>query len=405
MRGHRLKLRRCFYAAILLLPLFPAAAAAQEAASDAPDRARPEIPSIERSPHNNRPLVITPEPSVGSSATPVGETSGRAPGESLEGGPWLEPEASYGSEEVTIPTTEGHVLAGTLTLPSRPRVAELNDLPPDGSTMPEGVPAMVLVTGSGRDNRDAAPRWMPGYQPFWQIADQLTRRGIAVLRLDDRGVGSSSGEFEKATMTDFAGDVRNALAYLRARPDIDGQRLGVLGHSEGGVVATMVAAEDPALKAVVLLGSPGTNLRSIVAYQLRYWLEQDPALPFASRERMLVQQLSRWDVVADANPRLKFSRTYDPIPAVERISAPVLILHGRSDRQVPPKHAEKLAKALAEGGNHDVTVDIIPNVDHLFLQDKSGNPAGYRKLTSRRIPGPVLEEIGEWLAGRLSLKN
>ncbi len=264
------------------------------------------------------------------------------------------------------------------------------------------IPAIVLISGSGPDNRDASPRWMPGYQPFWQIADALTRRGIAVLRLDDRGVGFSTGEFGKATMVDFADDVRAALAYLRGRPDIDGTRLGILGHSEGGVVATMVAAEDPALKALVLLASPGTDLRSIVAYQLRYWLERDPAIPFANRERLLVQQLARWDVFADANPRLKFSRTYNPIAAVKRISAPVLILHGAADRQVPPKHAEKLAKALREGGNADVTLRILPQVDHLFLQDRSGNPGGYSQLTSRRIPRSVLDELGDWALERLS---
>jgi dipeptidyl aminopeptidase/acylaminoacyl peptidase len=264
---------------------------------------------------------------------------------------------------------------------------------------------MVLISGSGPDNRDAAPRWMPGYQPFWQIADALTRHGIAVLRIDDRGVGLSTGEFEKATIVDFADDVRNALAYLRSRPDIDGSRLAILGHSEGGVVATMVAAEDPSLKGLVLLASPGTNLRSVVADQLRYWLERDPAVPFANRERLLVQQLARWDVYADASPRLKFSRTYNPSDAAKRISAPVLILQGAADRQVPRKHAEKLAKALRESGNPDVTLRILPYVDHLFLQDRSGNPGGYSQLTSRRIPGSVLDELGGWVASHLGAPN
>jgi dipeptidyl aminopeptidase/acylaminoacyl peptidase len=260
---------------------------------------------------------------------------------------------------------------------------------------------MILISGSGRDNRDAAPEWMPGYQPFWQIADALTRRGIAVLRIDDRGVGLSTGEFAKATIVDFADDAKSALAFLRSRPDIDGSRIGILGHSEGGVVAVMVAAEDPSVRALALLASPGTNLRSVVADQLRYWLERDPSIPFGNRERILVQQLARWDVFADANPRLKFSRTYDPVEAAKRISAPVLILQGAADRQVPPKHAEKLAEALREGGNPDVTLRILPSVDHLFLQDRSGNPGGYSQLTSRRIPGSVLDELAAWARQRL----
>ncbi len=339
--------------------------------------------------------------------------------------------SSYTAEEVSIPTPAGQVLAGTLTRPFRPTPpapiasgegpldAELGStgIPSDPlqvapAMVPEGaggatpsstrLPAMVLISGSGPDNRDSAPRWMPGYQPFWQIADALARRGVAVLRLDDRGVGGSTGEFNKATTRDFTDDVRAALAYLRQRPDVDGDRLGMLGHSEGGVVAVMVAAEDPSLKALVLLATPGTNLRSIVAYQMRFWLERDPTIPFAARERAVVDQLARWDVVADANPRLKSSRMYDPLPAAKRISTPVLILHGSSDRQVPPKHAEKLARALREGGNADVTLCLVPQVDHLFLQDKSGNPAEYVKLTSRRIPGGVLDELADWTASHLA---
>ena len=92
----------------------------------------------------------------------------------------------------------------------------------------------------------------------------------------------------------------------------------------------------------------------------------------------------------------------DPIPAAKRISTPVLILHGRADRQVPPKHAEKLAQALREGGNCDVTLRLVPQIDHLFLQDKNGNPAEYAKLTSRRIPGGVLDELAEWTVSRLT---
>ena len=320
---------------------------------------------------------------------------------------------SYDSEDVTIGTPGGNVLAGTLTLPldreRTPDTVEASDFQVSAlgatgipSERAGRVPAMILISGSGPDNRDASPRWMPGYQPFWQIADALTRRGIAVLRIDDRGVGLSTGEFAKATIVDFADDVKTALAYLRSRPEIDPTRIGILGHSEGGVVAVMVAAEDPTLKALVLLASPGTNLRSVVAYQLRYWLERDPTIPFANRERILVKQLARWDVFADGNPRLKFSRKYDPVDAAKHISAPVLILHGEADRQVPPKHGEKLAKALREGGNADVTLRILPAVDHLFLQDRSGHPGGYSRLTSRRIPGSVLDELGDWAQQRLA---
>jgi uncharacterized protein len=435
VRGHRLTLRRCFGAALLLLPPLGQVAAQSIHNADLRRGRGPtydaEEVSIETAAGNvlagtlTRPFQASRTddgtadgdrvaPSVGSTGIPTDSDDAwsAVPSDPPTGVPSDQTTGSAGGQPADAssdPTTaspgdrpEGATGNPPSGVYSDPPTEATGDAPALVAETHFRIPAIVLISGSGPDNRDAAPRWMPGYQPFWQIADALTRRGIAVLRLDDRGVGLSTGGFENATVADFADDVRAALAYLRNRPDIDGARLGILGHSEGGVVATMVAAEDPALKAMVLLASPGTNLRSVVAYQLRYWLERDPAISFADRERLLVQQLARWDVFADANPRLKFSRTYNPIEAVKRISTPVLILHGEADRQVPPKHAEKLAKALRKGGNADVTLRILQHVDHLFLQDRSGNPAAYSQLTSRRIPGSVLDELGDWAEQRLA---
>jgi len=142
--------------------------------------------------------------------------------------------ATYTAEEVTIQTPAGHTLAGTLTLPI-------------GASRAHRVGAIVTVTGSGPQDRDESIG-LEGYRPFQQIADSLGRIGIAVLRMDDRGSGGSTGTFKGATSADFAEDVRAGLAWLRTRPEIRANRLGVLGHSEGAVIAPMVAMKEPALR-------------------------------------------------------------------------------------------------------------------------------------------------------------
>ena len=136
-------------------------------------------------------------------------------------------------------TPAGHTLAGTLTLPK-------------GASRTKPVSAIVTVTGSGAQDRDENIG-LPGFRPFRQLADSLGRRGIAVLRMDDRGTGSSGGTFKGSTSADFAEDVRAGLAYLRTRPEIRADRLGVLGHSEGALIAPMVAEKEPTLRAIVLL--------------------------------------------------------------------------------------------------------------------------------------------------------
>jgi dienelactone hydrolase len=169
------------------------------------------------------------------------------------------PDAPYAAEEVTITTPKGLKLAGTLTLPkARPA---------------RGVPAVVTITGSGPEERDESIPGVNGYRPFRQIADTLGRRGIAVLRLDDRGTGGSDagpGGVQGPTSADFADDIRAGLAYLRTRADIDGDRLALVGHSEGGMIAPMVAATDPKLRAIVLMAGPSQTGRTILKYQNEY---------------------------------------------------------------------------------------------------------------------------------------
>jgi dienelactone hydrolase len=293
--------------------------------------------------------------------------------------------APYTAEEVVVSTPAGHTLAGTFTRPA-------------GAGR---VPAVVTVTGSGPQDRDEASPAIPGWRPFREMADTLARRGIAVLRLDDRGTGASGGDFASATSADFADDVRAALAYLRTRPDVDARRLAVVGHSEGGLIGPMVAAEDPALRALVVVAGPARTGREIIHYQQRFAIESFPALSAASRDSMVAAARAELEEAAARQPWLRFFLDHDPIPTARRVRTPVLVLQCETDRQVTPDQAVLLAAAFREGGNADVTVHIFHDVNHLLLPDPDGSPAGYASLRDRRVAREVLGTLADWLAERL----
>jgi pimeloyl-ACP methyl ester carboxylesterase len=295
--------------------------------------------------------------------------------------------APYTAAEVRIPTPGGYSLAGTLTLP-RDRSGR--------------VPAVVLISGSGQQDRDSAIPGVEGYRPFRQIADALSRRGIAVLRVDDRGAGASGGDPTKATSADFADDVRAELAYLRTRPEIDGQELALIGHSEGGIIAPMVAVGAPGVKAVVLMAGPAwTGLRTS-DYQLREAWKQMGLDEAQMAAKKAVNDPLREEAAAKT-PWIRFWLDYDPLPTARRLRVPVLILQGATDRQVPAEQADELASAIRSGGDRDVTVHLFPDVDHLFLHDPAGTAgiAAYAALPSKSIPADVLTTLGDWLASRL----
>ena len=299
-------------------------------------------------------------------------------------------DAPYTAEEVTITTPKGLKLTGTLTLP-KARAAL-------------GAPAVVTITGSGTEERDESIPGVNGYRPFRQIADTLGRRGIAVLRLDDRGAGGSdmgpSGA-DGPTSADFADDIRAGLAYLRTRGDIDGNRLGLVGHSEGGMIAPMVAATDPKLRAIVLMAGPGQTGRTILTYQNEYAVDSMLKLTGARRDSAMRDVATKLDSAAKAMPWIRFFLDYDPIATAKRVKQPVLILQGATDRQVTPDQAPALAAAFRAGGNRDVTMKIFPSTDHLFLADVAGNPSGYASLPSKNVRPEVLGAIADWLATKL----
>jgi len=294
--------------------------------------------------------------------------------------------APYTTEEVSIAAAPGVKLGGTLTLPKN---------------LKSPAPAVVTITGSGQQDRDEYISVAGGYRPFRQIADTLARRGIAVLRLDDRGVGSSTGNPSTSTTADFANDTRAAVAWLRTRKDIDQSRIALIGHSEGGLIAPMVAATDPKLKAIVLMAGPVDNGMKIIRYQQRYALDNDASLTGQARDSLYRVGQLQLDSLSRDNPWMRFFIAYAPDSTAKKVKAPVLILQGATDRQVPVEQAERLAAAFRSGGNSAVTVRVFPDRDHLFLADPSGNPQGYSRLASNKIDPEVLGAIVDWLARNL----
>ena len=295
--------------------------------------------------------------------------------------------APYTAEEVTVRTPAGVTLRGTLTLPrTRPS---------------KGVPGVVTITGSGAQERDESIPGVKGYRPFREIADTLARRGIAVLRLDDRGAGASDAGPAGATSADFANDVRAALAYLRTRSEIDGDHLALVGHSEGGMIAPMVAATEPRVRAIVLLAGPSWSGRKILSYQQRYAADSMLRVTGRAKDSALAAMSKSLDSVAASQGWLRYFLDYDPIATAKQVRQPVLVLQGATDRQVTADQANELAAAFRAGGNRDVTETVFPNTNHLFLADPDGNPGGYAKLSATSVRPEVLGAIADWLAARL----
>ena len=331
------------------------------------------------------PAIVTAVTAAAVTMLAVADTGAAVPPPARPGVP---PSVPYVATEVVVRSPDGPRLAGTLTLP----------------TLPPGVkraPAVVLISGSSAHDRDyTGPR---GYRLFWWLADTLSRRGIAVLRLDNRGVGGSTGSHDSATTAQRAGDVRAAVALLRARPDVDPARVGLVGISEGGLIAPMLAADDTTLAGIVLMAAPGENGRAIAAYQYGFRIDRDSAVPPADRLVALGMMIRRVDSLGATRPWAHWVLGYDPLPAARRVRrTPVLLLQGTTDRSVPPEDAERLAAAMRAGGNADVTVRLFPGLDHAFVPDPDGDLANYAALPSMRVPAEVLGAVADWTAARRS---
>jgi len=338
------------------------------------------------------------------------------------------PPFPYRSVDVTFPNPDapGVTLAGTLTLPEG-----------------EGpFPAAVLVTGSGPQNRDEE---LLGHKPFLVISDYLTRHGIAVLRYDDRGVAKSTGDYAASTSLDNASDALAAVAFARARPEIAPDKVGIIGHSEGGLVGPMAAAESSDVAFVVMLAGPGLTGREILHLQSALIAKAGGASEAAVEANDKIQNMmfdmvesepdpevaapkllgAMKDAVAKLPPELRggaeadtsdaalkaqvaqvnspwmrFFLTYDPRPTLEKVKVPVLALDGEKDLQVPPKEdLAEIAAALKKGGNKDYTTKLLPGLNHLFQHATTGAPAEYAQIEETFSP-EALELVSSWILER-----
>lgn len=304
-------------------------------------------------------------------------------------------------------------LAGTLTLP------------PGGGPFP----AVLLITGSGRQDRDET---LFDHKPFLVLADALTRQGVAVLRIDDRGVGGSSHGPQNATSADFATDVEAGLAWLRRQKDIDPKRIGLLGHSEGAVIATMVARKDPAVDFVVLWAGPGVSGKHILVEQARALSLSLGASPEAAQKVAEIQREIMEAVMAEPtvdglrsslgkitssrgtppisqetagqlnSPWYRYFVAFDPAHALRKIQVPVLALLGGKDVQVTAaQNAPALRTALRH--NRHATVEVVPGLNHLFQTALTGAPDEYGKIEETISPAALARMTG-WIVDRTNRK-
>lgn len=297
-------------------------------------------------------------------------------------------DAPYTHEHVSITTPRGYTLAGTLTKPK-------------GATQP--LPVVITVSGSGPQDRDSRLPGIRNYAPFREIADTLGRRGIAVLRFDDRGVGESGGAASRdsATTEDFADDVLSVVNYLRLRRDIDGTRIAVAGHSEGGLIAPIVAVKDPRIRAVVLLAGPAYSGRRVLEFQNESGIRSAPNLTAAQRDSLRRRVPAALDSIARANRWMRWFMATDPLVTARQVKQPVLILQGDTDQQVTPEQADTLAATLRRAGNRAVEMHRFPTTNHLLVADANGSPEGYVMLGDTRLRRELLGTLADWLARTL----
>ncbi len=292
--------------------------------------------------------------------------------------------APYSADEVAVRTSTGLSLSGTLTQPI-----------PDEQPWP----AVVTITGSGAQDRDERTPGLGGYRPYWELADTLARLGVATLRLDDRGVNDSDEGPQPATLWDEADDIRAAVDFVRRRPEVDGERVFLVGHSQGGLIAPLVAADDPTLAGIVLLAAPGYDGNRTLEAQR--WANLDPRFVEEHERADAVMRSRRADSArAVWDPALRALMTHDPIPVARRVHVPVLILQGSTDRQVTPEQADTLAAALRSAGNTDVTVRHFDGLNHFLLPDARGYSSGYGALRSTELPREVLGVVADWILAR-----
>jgi pimeloyl-ACP methyl ester carboxylesterase len=319
---------------------------------------------------------------------------------------------NYTSSEVRFTNPKAQIeLAGTMTIPQ-------------GSGP---FPTVVLVHGSGPNNRNEE---VHKHKVFLVLADHLSKQGIAVLRYDKRGIAASKGDYKSATTSDFAQDTEAALAYLRTRKDVDQTKLGIIGHSEGGMIAPIVAARDPHLKFIVLMGAPGISIKSLMLEQSRLLAQakgeskEDIAENEASLKQIytimasgvndktidsqisaLFEQLvtdgkipkdvAKAQVNQLSNAWFRHFIKYDPTPTLKQLKQAVLAINGELDMQVGAKsNLSGLREALKH--NKKTVIQELPKLNHLFQTANTGSPSEYGKIEETIAP-LALNIISDWI--------
>jgi pimeloyl-ACP methyl ester carboxylesterase len=302
-------------------------------------------------------------------------------------------------------------------------------------TIPQGkgpFPAVVLITGSGPQDRDES---LLGHKPFLILADYLTRRGIAVLRADDRGIGGSQGDFAAAATPDFVTDTEAGVAYLKTRSEIDPHQIGLIGHSEGGIVAPLVAVQNPDIAFIVLMAGPSVPLAQVLSAQLRLILEasgmrQADVDKKAEQQRTMLKLVREHtdNAVLEKKMKEEFAGAapdeqmgvqakmigsrwfrwlldYDPGATLRKVRCPVLAINGEKDLQVPPKqNLPAISEALKEGGNPDYKVEELPGLNHLFQTARTGALSEYAEIEETMSP-VALETVSDWIVKHCSVKR
>jgi pimeloyl-ACP methyl ester carboxylesterase len=309
-------------------------------------------------------------------------------------------------------------------------------------TFPRGkgpFPAVLLITGSGPQDRNES---LLGHKPFLVLADYLTRQGIAVLRVDDRGVGGSTGSTPNSTTENFAADVMAGIEFLKTCKEIDPKQIGLIGHSEGGMIAPLVAAQNSDVAFIVLMAGAGLTGEEILYMQGAMIMkangasvhqlakqratqesmfkilkeEKDPAAAekrlreelsksLTEEEKKKAEQTIAVHIKLSNTPWFRYFLTLDPRPALRKVKCPVLALNGENDLQVSAnENLREIEAALKAGGNNDVTIARLPKLNHLFQTSQTGSPNEYIKIEETIAP-VALKTIGDWILKRTTTQS
>ncbi len=369
----------------------------------------PDIPGVPtfKGRHDRAADTLTGTFSQSGNQLPLTMNRGRVPPPPRPQEP--KPPWPYKSEDVTY--RSGNItIAGTLTEPNTPGPH----------------PAVILISGSGAQDRNEE---LLGHKPFLLLADTLTRAGYAVLRTDDRGVGGTGGKLDSADYRDLSDDVVSGSTFLRTRAEIDRNRIGLLGHSEGGYLGPLVAARpDSGVAFVIMMAGPAASGSDVLLEQNKLLLTAQGASPeelrkqteFVSTLATLtrtgdMEQVRRYlldhNASIPANEQASPAQidfytspywasfiSYDPAPALQALRMPVLAFYGSKDLQVPPAQSEPLARRdLA--ADPDADIHVFDGLNHLMQPAGSGLPTEYPTIETTMAP-EVLDYITAWLTKR-----